>query len=599
MHPDPNRKQDHVSLAEHTISFAALKSLDHKPRVLLVVPPYTRRVKFLDIVEKNLRKAGNEYLDDDLRLIQQLKEKGIASLEESKRAGQPIGLMQIAAQLKERGYEVKILDAPYQGWENEQYLFTAEEGSDVYRYGLSNEEIAQQIKDFAPDLVGISCIYTNQSANAFGLARLVKEVDPQIVVAAGGGVPTALPESFLRESPTNIVIRGQGDYTLYELVKGLEQGDLTKVSGIAYLKDNEVIYTSGRRKLRASEIKIDYGFIDLETYSGPYHSGGKRVRDNGKLAVVFATRGCDTGCSFCSIPRMQGSFSEVGLARFGETLDELVNSGVTEVIVEDDNLMHDPQQLMGYCNELQKRRLAWFEEGGISAYSLAALLPECTEQELDKNCAGSGERTFGKIIEARAEGLTTEKVIKKMAESGCYHVYLAVESKNENALSRAHKPTINTNEKHIGKVIELFNQYEIDVTVGLMLGFVSANGSYHTESREQIQRTIDYGRKLRQYGKEGKVWINLFIFTPIVSAPHFPELAGVTIDNADLTGSHEWCSINYEKLAKISREKAISCADEMNLLRTKALIECNGIDSYITMRKTGTWPMGGKQNDKL
>ena len=143
---DPNRpKNEGDSLVQ--------MHKNNEKTVLLVVPPYQRRKKDLDLLASDLLQAQREgNLDEnnyraDMDLIGNLKEIGINSLVEHKRSGQPHWAMQLGFQLKKRGYQVEILDVPQEGWDNERFLFTAEDGSEIYQWGLDLEIVSRKIKE--------------------------------------------------------------------------------------------------------------------------------------------------------------------------------------------------------------------------------------------------------------------------------------------------------------------------------------------------------------------------------------------------------------------------------------------------------------------
>ena len=103
------------------------------PRILLIVPPYTRIKRPLEVIADNLkRNEKNKYcLQEDMEIISKLKENGIIYLEEMKRAGIPMGLLRIGTVARKKGYNIKILDAPFEGWNNEEEYFTSSEGSQI------------------------------------------------------------------------------------------------------------------------------------------------------------------------------------------------------------------------------------------------------------------------------------------------------------------------------------------------------------------------------------------------------------------------------------------------------------------------------------
>ena len=594
------------------------EQLESKKRVLLIVPPYQRRKKSLDIILENLTNANKKGIlpkknfKEYLQFINQLKKNEITHIIEHKRSGQPHWAMQLGAQLKKKNYNVKILDIQQEGWNNETLFFTAEDGSEIYKWGLNETEIQKYLKKYNPDFIGISCTYTNQIGNALNTATLAKQTLPNTQIILGGYFPSHIP-NFSLTKDIDFIIHGQGDLIFSKLINHLTQtGQLTpptNLRGITYKQYQQTRSHGFAKKLTAQKLEIDYSLIDLKKYSGPINSTGKRKLSNGNLAILFFTRGCGTkkskSCNFCGIRPMHGTLSCTGKDKLKTTLTELIqNQNVRELIIEDDNLMQNPFHMLDFCNTIEKCKkennletLPWFEEGGISGYSLAALLPDFDINKLDETLPG-----FNEILKARKLGITAEDIIKKMATSGCYGVYFAVESDDSKALTKANKPNYMSNEKSMGTIINLFNKYNIHTTIGLILGIINPNGTYHAQDRQSIQNTIKYGRKLRSYGskldnqKHG-VEVNPFIFTPLIGAPHFKKLSKITNPNLDITGSHSWCSIDYDKLAEQIGTYPISCSDELDLLRIKAYVESNspkdsiikGIQKYKTMCETGTW----------
>ncbi|MFD5234673.1 hypothetical protein ACFWJ5_40560 [Streptomyces qaidamensis] len=81
-----------------------------------------------------------------------------------KRAGTPIGLLRIAANARLAGFDVRVLDSPFAGWEQERRLVDLGAGSSLVRYGLDDSQLRAIIEEFEPDVVGVQCIYTVSGA---------------------------------------------------------------------------------------------------------------------------------------------------------------------------------------------------------------------------------------------------------------------------------------------------------------------------------------------------------------------------------------------------------------------------------------------------
>lgn len=559
------------------------------PRVMLLVPHYTRIRRPLDIILENLERDENDptQLQHDKDIIKTLRSAGIKNLEEMKRAGIPMGLLRVGTAAKNAGYDVKIVDSVYEDWNNEQEYFETSEGSTMLSYGLSKKGLAERIKQFKPHVVGITIDYTHQWGNARELADLAKTLDENTIVVMGGTHAHGLPNDVLLDSPTDYVVKGQSDRTFPELLDSLT-GKSTKpisdIEGIIYREQGKV--KENRRRAFLSNIDTiaipDLSLVDLSLYSGRFHSAGERQLDEGYLLYGFTSIGCNTRCTFCAIPSVQGGWVSMKEKKLDEYLQYITGKGVTEFIVEDDHLFHDPDWALTVFGKLKEYNLPWVEEGGVGLFNLIALLPEVREDFIASSV--SNQAVFNKTLDAKRRGITTEQMIKAMAGSGCYSLYLAVESANNESLDTSHKPTLNAQEEYTRKVVSLFNQYGINATCGLMLGFLNPNRRLHVETRGQIQRSIAYGRMLRE---AGATYINPFIFTPLPGAPHFSDLVPHVIRNTDEGFSHEFGTINAPN-GEWTR-------DEMSLLRAYSILQTNGTEGYAQILKTGTWPVDRKK----
>src|SRR3989338_10846775 len=91
------------------------------------------------------------------------------------RLPQPVGICYVAAYLEKTGYEVKLLDAHCEGYENRHKI------GDRTQVGLDEAAIAKEVADFDPAVVGVSGMFTDQYKNAHMACRAVKSVSPDII----------------------------------------------------------------------------------------------------------------------------------------------------------------------------------------------------------------------------------------------------------------------------------------------------------------------------------------------------------------------------------------------------------------------------------
>ncbi|MFN4133600.1 MAG: B12-binding domain-containing radical SAM protein, partial [Candidatus Hadarchaeales archaeon] len=169
---------------------------------------------------------------------------------EKPRVVAPLGIAYLASFLEKNGKEVKVLDTVGEGWKNQTIV---ERGGHTFlRVGLSREEIKRRVAGWKPDLVGISCLFSSQAANAHEVAKIVKEVDDEIKVVFGGAHPTVVPEKTLADENVDFVIMGEGEITLLELVQSLEEGrrDFRQIKGLAFKQNDTVMINPYREFIR-------------------------------------------------------------------------------------------------------------------------------------------------------------------------------------------------------------------------------------------------------------------------------------------------------------------------------------------------------------
>lgn len=266
---------------------------NQSPRILLLVPRYTR-------------------LREPCLADSAFQAAGIPEFEVMKRAGTPIGLVRIATTARRAGFDVRIVDAPYAGWEQESVYLNLPEGQ-LLQYGLTDEQILRIVREYDPDVVGIQCNYTAQWGNARALAGLLKAADPTLVVLGGGAHFSGDWKNALVDSPVDAIVINESDRSFVEILKALTMPDtdVASVRGVAYRQNGELIntnYTLGHNG-RSVYVSInperqdlvtrkehmplpDFGLLDMSLYQQPYHSSGARQRTYGAWAQTFASYGC-------------------------------------------------------------------------------------------------------------------------------------------------------------------------------------------------------------------------------------------------------------------------------------------------------------------
>jgi anaerobic magnesium-protoporphyrin IX monomethyl ester cyclase len=152
-----------------------------------------------------------------------------------------------------------------------------------------------------PDIVAPSGLGT---CNAYATVRAVetaKTVNPEIFTVVGGQHFTATVEQSLATYPEiDIVIRGEGEETLVELIRARSEGrPVSNVRGVSFTHDG-AIYHSPDRPLLANLDELPYpGYHFVADVVEKYYF--KMMADvKRRYALIEGSRGCTNDCSFCS-----------------------------------------------------------------------------------------------------------------------------------------------------------------------------------------------------------------------------------------------------------------------------------------------------------
>lgn len=130
----------------------------------------------------------------------------------------PLGIAYMAGVLQENNIDVEILDA------------SAED--------MDFKDVEKELLKRKPDLVALTAL-TPTIGRALETAQVVKETLPDSIVVMGGYHPTFNFIETLEDENVDIVIRGEGEYIMLNLVQALEnQSSLHDVKGIVFEDKN-------------------------------------------------------------------------------------------------------------------------------------------------------------------------------------------------------------------------------------------------------------------------------------------------------------------------------------------------------------------------
>ncbi len=329
--------------------------------------------------------------------------------------GPPLGIAYLASTLEKHGFEVRAIDMFDYSW----------------------DKVKQTLKEEQPDVIGITCL-TEQRASPLELARLSKTMNKDCVVIMGGIHPTIMYEQILEHWPVDIIILGEGEETIKELMTCLEGKKIFgDVHGIAYKHEGKTIKTPPRRLIEnLDDIPFPaYKYFDFEKYTryeilkGIWNN--KPLR-NLRFVPVISTRGCVGSCQFCSTPFFWQKWRTRSAKNVVDEMELLTRDfGCGFFNFADDIFTVNKNRVIDLCKEIIQRKLD--------------IIWDC---------------------ETRVNFIWDD-MLEWMMRAGCYCISFGVESASETVLKAIKKKTT---PQQIAHAFQLTKQVGMKTKMLLMVG---------------------------------------------------------------------------------------------------------------------------------
>ena len=256
-----------------------------------------------------------------------------------------------------------------------EYLQSALEmigvSSKIYYDKIDEDKLFQDLFYISITAVCFS-VYTYQYPYCLGLAKKIKTVFRELnkeapVIIFGGYHPSAVPEKVIEEVYVDIVIKGEGEYVLQEVVnKIMQKESVSSVNGIWY-KDSQGIPFKTKNRERIEDIDqlpLPKRYYEYMSKSKNFQIVYPPSSQQKSIAQMIYSRGCPHSCIFCSSNNMWGKKTfwrkpEIVL----DEIELLHNEyGTNAVCFHDLTFNLDKNRVLEICHEFIKRNLPvhWF-----------------------------------------------------------------------------------------------------------------------------------------------------------------------------------------------------------------------------------------------
>ncbi len=390
----------------------------------------------------------------------------------------PLGLLYLASVGLEKGHKIDFID--------------------VRAEDLSKDQVREAIKKSDPDVVGLTA-WTFSILNAYDIAEMAKEINPNVKTLCGGPHASALPERSVQESPyMDFAIYNEGEMTFVEILEKLEMGqsDWESVRGIAF-RNGSVKKTLPRPLIPNLDV-LPFPARQLlkwDKYTRLTHRTLYSKNVGKRYGTMMTSRGCPFQCTFCD----RASSGRTWRGRSPRNVvDEMIHLkevyGAGEITFHDDLFTINRQRVKEICKILiqEKVDITWACDARA----------DCADQEM----------------------------FNLMQQAGCTNVFFGVETGDEEMLKKIKK---GETRKQLKDGIDMAKKAGLRVTGSFILGMPG-------ETKETIDATINFA-------KEVNADISHFhIATPFPGSELFNQLH---TQGKILT--YDWSKYNQQRVEKI------------------------------------------------
>lgn len=208
--------------------------------------------------------------------------------------------------------------------------------------------------------LGMTVMPGPQLVRSIRISKLIKQLFPSIKIIWGGTFPSIHTETVLRSDFVDIVVLGQGEFIMPELVYALEtNADLESVRGIAFKLEENIVFTPHREWTHPENIPpLPYHKINVFQYLQRTYLGNR-------TSAYHSSMGCPFQCGFCSVVTVfQGRWFAQSAERVAEeVLFQKKHFGVDAIEFFDDNFFVSEKRVAELSERMKPYGITWWGEG--------------------------------------------------------------------------------------------------------------------------------------------------------------------------------------------------------------------------------------------
>ncbi|GBE57393.1 (Dimethylallyl)adenosine tRNA methylthiotransferase MiaB [bacterium BMS3Abin01] len=301
-----------------------------------------------------------------------------------------VGLSSLAGTLKRQGHDSRLFDITFM------------EDAEV------EASYSRVLSEYRPDLIGVS----SRSTEWPTAVSILRMADVDVPVVVGGPHATIAPEEVIADERVDMLIRGEGEEAIIDLVDRLEAGsDLSDMPNLWVKQDGEIFRNDVRDLIQDMDSLTmpEWSIWDERHFREHYHqvfSPGAEV-----FGDLETSRGCPYACPYCLTPVMQKLYKgkgkyhrEKSAPRIIEEIEKLrQEKDIDYVRFVDETFILNRKRLQEFCGLYQHIRLPF-------SFSTR---PETVSDEMMKMLAQAGANCVSFGLESGNEQYRREMLNRK------------------------------------------------------------------------------------------------------------------------------------------------------------------------------------------
>lgn len=219
-----------------------------------------------------------------------------------------------------------------------------------YERDLSDTE---KLLAFISSQIDILCVSVGWDRQFDEICQMLNRVPDNIPLVVGGYKATERVEELFKRCPTiDIIVRGEGEETIKEILKG---SSLKDISGISYRENSKIVHNPNRplpdvdtlvppdRSLRHNEYSLALNGIKIADIN---------------FDSVLSARGCVFNCKFCTFSlNLLGQKRNYAARSVNSVINEIQGLKAGVILLSDDDFFADPKRAEEICDLIIERKI--------------------------------------------------------------------------------------------------------------------------------------------------------------------------------------------------------------------------------------------------